>query len=129
MYDLLTLLQGKAELAYSGIYFEKLPTTPDVVGERFDYQIITAEEKHYQMLTGNISASENLSIYIKTNDPLNWRINGYILLQDNTLYTIETCQGDYAMASKPSARYVREILGKEYFMRLIQVENTLGIHI
>jgi hypothetical protein len=106
-----------------------MPTDPAEKGIPFDYEIIDPTEKHFQMLMGNIDASQGRTMAIKSNDPLNWLVDGFVLTQDNVLYTINAVREDLGNSQKQSARYVRDIIGKEYVLRLVERENLLGLHI
>lgn len=129
MFDLLTILKGRAEFTYSGLYYSAMPTDPAEKGIPFDYEIIDPTEKHFQMLMGNIDVSQGRTMAIKSNDPLNWLVDGFVLTQDNVLYTINAVREDLGNSQKQSARYVRDIIGKEYVLRLVERENLLGLHI
>lgn len=129
MFDLLTILKGKAELTYTGRYYPAMPTDPTEKGIPFDYEIVDPREKHFQMLMGNIDVSQGRTMAIKSNDPLDWVVDGFVLTQDGVLFTINAVREDLGNTQKQAARYVREIIGKEYVLRLVERENLLGLTI
>lgn len=127
MFDLMTILKGRAEFTFTGLYFPSMPIDSTEHGISFSYEIVDPEEKHYQMIFGNIDASQGRTLSIKTNDPLTWLVDGFILTQDNVLYTISAVRVDMGNTMKQSARYIRDIVGKEYVLRLVERENLLGL--
>lgn len=128
MFDLLTILQGKASKTFTGTYYEEYPDSLDVEGIPFDYEHIDPQEKRYQMLFSNVSNNNAIVTAIKTVDPLNWDIDkGYIALQDGTFYSIESVMKDYNSASKEAFRLVADAVGVEYVIRLVSQVNPFNL--
>lgn len=128
MFDLLTILQGRATQTETGTYYEEFPSEPSVAGVPFDYEHINPQERRYQMLFGNVSNNEGIITAIKTKDPLKWNIDtGYIALQDGTFYSIESVIKDYQSANKEAFRLLADVAGVEYVLRLVSQANPLKL--
>lgn len=128
MFDLLTILQGRATQTETGTYYEEFPSEPSVAGVPFDYEHINPQERRYQMLFGNVSNNEGIITAIKTKDPLKWNIDtGYIALQDGTFYSIESVMKDYQSANKEAFRLLADVTGVEYVIRLVSQANPLKL--
>ncbi len=126
MFDLLSLLQGKGDKTLTGSYYADIPLKHTSVSQPFDYEILEPSSRAYQMLIGNIEGHSNI-IAIKTNDPYNYQPKEHIVLQDGKLYVIESIREDISKASKEAFRNFKEIVGVEYILRLIEVENPYGL--
>lgn len=128
MFDLMTILEGRASYTETGTYYEEFPSEPSVAGIPFDYEHINPQEKRYQMLFGNVSNNEGIITAIKTKDPLKWNIDtGYIALQDGTFYSIESVMKDYQSANKEAFRLLADVAGVEYVLRLVSQANPLKL--
>ncbi len=127
MFDLVDMLEGKFDKTFTGTYYERLPKTPQDYGIPLDYEIIDPTERHYQMLFGNIDGNNIASLGIKTNDPLGYKINGYIATEDGAFYTIESVREDRGRASKEASRYFKEVTGVEWVLRLISHDNPMQL--
>ncbi len=129
MFDLLTILTGKAEKTFTGTFYEAKPkpTQLNNYGIAFDYEIVDNYDKAFNTVIGNLSNSEYKGITIKTNDPLEWRINSFVALQEGGLYAIEGMRQDNGRASKEAFRMFTEVAGVEYVLRLIEVDNPMRL--
>jgi hypothetical protein len=127
MFDLVDLLEGKFDKTFTGTYYDRLPTTPQDYGIALDYEIIDPTERHYQMIFGNVDGNTTETLTIKTNDPLGYKINGYIATEDEKFYIIESIREDRGKTSKEASRYFKEITGVEWVLRLISHDNPMVI--
>lgn len=126
MIDLLTIFDGKYEQTLVGTHYPKMPTE-DTNGTKFDYEFIDMQTRQYQMMFANVSASEALTTAIKTKDALGWKISDYIALQDGTFYTIKQIQKDNQSGNKQQGRYLAQLTGVEYIVRLQEHDNIFGL--
>lgn len=129
MVDVMTILTGRYDRTYEGIYYERKPLAITDVGIPFDYEIIDGKYKEQRTLENNLGVSKYRRTSIKSNDVGSWKIGGYVLLQDNSFFQIESVREDLDDTSKESARLFREIDGIAYVLQLIEVDNTLNLKI
>ena len=122
MIDLLTIMQGRYNKTLLGKYY---PTQTDTAIP-FDYEIIDPKSKQYTT-NGNLTFNNFNDTIIKTNDPLEWAINGYVALQTGGLYQITQIREDLGDVSKQAYRAVNLALGVEYVLTLIQVDNPYNL--
>lgn len=127
MFDLVDLLEGKWDKTFTGTYYKKIPQTPQDQGVPLDYEIIAPADKHYQMLFGNVDGNNVASLSIKTNDPLGYKVNGYIATEDGAFYAIESIREDRERVSKEASRYFKEVTGVEWVLRLISHDNPMNL--
>lgn len=128
MIDLLTIFDGRYFQTETGTYYPEYPSTPSVAGVPFDYEHINPQDKNYQMLFANVSNNNAIITAIKTKDPLDWNIDtGFIALQDGTFYTIESVSKDYQSAKKEAFRYLADVSGVEYVIRLVSQANPFKL--
>lgn len=128
MFDLLTILEGRATQTETGTYYPEYPSEPSVAGIPFDYEHINPQERRYQMLFANVSNNNAIVTAIKTKEPLQWDIDkGFIALQDGTFYSIESISKDYQSASKEAFRYLADVAGVEYVLRLVSQANPFNL--
>ena len=124
MFDLLSLLQGRGEKTLTGTYYPKVPLTAD--SAVFDYEIIEGNSKRYQMITGNLRA-DGSTIVISTKDQLEWKIKGYVVLQDGKMYIIESVREDLQNVEKNAYRLHNNSYDMDYIVTLIETENKWGL--
>lgn len=126
MFDLLSLLQGKGDKTLTGSYYSRVPIDTKTVSQGFEYELIEPRSRQYQMLTSNLKVDGNV-VVIKTYDANEWIINGYVVLQDGKLYTIESIRDDISNTSKEAFRLEKDIANIDYIVRLYEVANPWGI--
>jgi hypothetical protein len=122
MIDLLTIMQGRYNKTLLGNYY---PTQTDTAIP-FDYEIIDSKGKDYRTVS-NLTVNEYGYTTVKTNDPLEWKIGGFVTLQTGGLYLIEQIREDQGSVSKQAYRNVALALGVEYVLRLTEVDNPRGL--
>lgn len=122
MIDILTIMQGRYNNTLLGNYY---PTQTDTAIP-FDYEIITPNEKQYTTQS-NITFNQYGNITVKTNDPLEWKVNGFVVLQTGEMYQINAIREDLGQVSKQSYRALKYALGVEYVLTLIQVDNLYDL--
>ena len=127
MIDLLTIFDGKFEQTFVGTHYPKMPNE-EINGTKFDYEFIDMQSKQYQMMFANVSASDSITTAIKTKDALGWKISDYISLQDGTFYTIIQIQKDNQSGNKLQGRYLADLTGIDYIVRLQEHDNIFGLN-
>ena len=126
MYDLISLFQGKYEKSFVGTYYSKLPLTQENSGTKFNYEIASQNESKAQMLIGNISA-QCKSVTVKTNDLLDFKINGFVSLQDGNFYLIEAIKENTDQLTPEKSRASSGESLIEYELKLMQIDNPWGL--
>ncbi len=101
--------------------------TEDTNGVKFDYEYIDMQTRQYQMMFANVSANEAITTAIKTKDVRGWKIGEYIALQDGTFYTIIQIQKDNQSGNKEQGRYLAQLTGVEYIVRLQEHDNIFAL--
>lgn len=127
MIDLLTIFEGRYEQTFVGTHYPKMPSE-EITGTKFDYEFIDMQTRQYQMMFANVSANEATTSAIKTKDALNWKIGEYLHLQDGTFYTIIQIQKDVQSGNKQQGRYLAQLTGVDYIVRLQQHDNIYGLN-
>jgi hypothetical protein len=127
MIDLLDIFNGTYEQTFVGTHYPKMPSDA-VNGVRFDYEYFEPQEKHYQMLFANVSASEGQTVAIKTKEAKEWKINSYVALQDGTFYTILSISKDNQSGNKQQGRFLADLTGVDYIVRLQEHDNPYQLN-
>lgn len=127
MIDLLDIFAGKYFKIFSGTYYEKYPTSPEDVGVPFDYEIVDPTEWHYQKLLQNVVVKDGATATIKSNDPLPFLANSFVVLQDGRMYLILETVQDSQSASREAFRFLADVAGVDYVLRLQEYSNARGL--
>lgn len=127
MRDFLDFLHIQDEEVLSGTYYARLPITSQDAGEPFQYDIVDDNDKTYSLLLNSIQTEQSIQT-IKTSDASGFKVKGYIVTQDGALWQIT---GIIKKPSKPdnkqALRILTETVESEYIIRLIQVDNPMGL--
>ena len=126
MFDLISLLQGKYEKVCTGTYYSELPLTVESAGIKFNYEITEQCESKNQMLLGNIAA-QSKSVTVKTNDLLDFKINGYVALDGGSFYVIESIKENKEQATTEALRTLSSSVCTEYELKLTEHDNPWGL--
>ena len=127
MRDFLDFLHIQDEEVLSGTYYARLPITSQDAGEPFQYDIVDDNDKTYSLLLNNIQTEQSIQT-IKTSDASGFKVKGYVVTQDGALWQIT---GIIKKLSKPenkqALRILTETVESEYIIRLLQVDNPMGL--
>lgn len=136
-FDLMDILTGRAEKVCTGKYFDKAPIITELKGDKatttytdavvFEYEHLDPKSRTYRMLFGNLFGGQAWSATIKTNSNIDFKVNGYVRLQDGNIYTIVSVDRELQSASSQAFRYFKEPAGVEKVIRLTQVENPFEL--
>lgn len=124
--DFLDLLNGKFDKTLEGTWYIKKQMTPQTVGQPFDYEILEPNSRSYQMIIGNLAGSGN-TLSIKTSDDYEWKEKTFVVLQDSKMYIIESIREDLGNVNKEAFRMLKDVVGIEYVLGLIEVDNPYGL--
>ena len=125
--DVLNILIPHEKEVCTGTYYERMPNTPNDNGITFDYENVDTTEWHYQQLFANVPVKGATSAAIKTCDPMDWKVGGYIATQDGRFYTIIAVQQDYKSASEQAFRNLSLVPGVHFVIRMTEKENPWGL--
>lgn len=127
MRDFLDFLHIQDEEVLSGTYYARLPITSQDAGEPFQYDIVDDNDKTYSLLLNNIQTEQSIQT-IKTSDASGFKVKGYVVTQDGALWQIT---GIIKKLSNPdnkqALRILTETVESEYIIRLLQVDNPMGL--
>lgn len=126
IFDILDLLAPRAQFSLTGKYYEERPDSPDIGAQEFNYEYVDPFSQSYRRLFANIQGSGGETA-IRTNDQLNYKINGIIITQDGRAFKIIQCETDYQSVPKQAFRYLPVPVGTEFVLRLVKMDNPWGI--
>ena len=126
MFDLISLYEGKYEKTFTGTYYSVLPLTTENAGVKFDYEITEQCERKNQTVLGNI-AVQSKTVTVKTNDVLDFKIKGYVALDDGSFYVIESIKEDTEKATEEAKRFLNSMVCTEYELKLSEHDNPWGM--
>lgn len=127
MFDYLDMETIKDTDYLEGNYYEKKPKKPEDNPVYFEYEMIDEKSRAYALIMGNMK-SDNQTCAIKTDYALNWRINGYVVTQDGTLWTVSEVRKIVQIPeNKEALRIVRQTNNTEYLIRLLIADNPWGL--
>lgn len=122
MFDMLSALHPRGGVTFSGSYYPRRPNAPDDDHETFEYEMVDPTEKSFRTIVGNIINSEGVTAVIRVSDDIDFAIGGYVYLQDEKLYTINSAMKDYSTAPKEVFRYFRTSPQVSWVLRAMQVQ-------
>lgn len=127
MADFLDFLAIKDDEVLSGTYYNRQPLTSQDEGIPFQYDIVYDSDKNYSLMLNTLQSEQTMKT-IKTNDECGFRVKGYVVTQDGTMWQIT---GIIEKPSKPdnkqSLRILKRAVEMEYIIRLLQVENPMDL--
>jgi hypothetical protein len=125
--DFLNLLIGKSDEVLTGSYYPKRPKTARDVSIKFGYDIVNDSDISYSKILDNVKTEQSI-LTIKTNDVCGFSINGYVVTQDGDMWQITgIIKRIVVKENKQALRFLKETPATEYVMRLIGVENPMGL--
>ena len=127
MGDFLDFMAISDEEVLSGSYYSKRPKTPQDVSHPFMYDIVDESNKYYAKLLGEIQTEKTVQT-IKTNDDCGFKIKGYVVTQEGTMWQIDNVVKRLVKAdNKQALRWLKQTVETEYVIRLLEVENPWGL--
>ena len=123
--DFLDLMDIKNNEVFNGKYYKDRPQTPLDVPKEFNYDVVNPNDRTYSKILNNLEA-DNATHAIKTNDFCDFRVNGYVVTHDGLWWQITGFQV-IPSKNKQAYRFMVDVVGTEYLLRLIQVENPMEI--
>jgi hypothetical protein len=125
--DFLSFTNIKDEEVLSGTYYSKRPLTPQDAGKNFSYDIVNENDRAFSKVLDNLRTVKSLQT-IKTNDMCGFKVNGYVVTQDETLWQIQgIIKRVVNPENKQALRLLKETNETEYVLRLSEVINPWGL--
>nr|DAL76791.1 MAG TPA: hypothetical protein [Caudoviricetes sp.] len=126
--DFLSEMCARKDTEYfSGTYYNRRPSKPSDVGEKFTYEMVDPRSREYRTIIGNLLV-EGTSTAIKTRSSIEFKEKQYIVTQDGKFWQIaavtETIQTEQ---SKQALRFFVETAQTEKTIRLIGKDNPWGL--
>ena len=123
MADLLDFLRVRDKEFLTGTYYPVIPTNPTDDGERIHYEEVSGQDKQYAKLLENLEA-DKVTYVIKTDEEIDFKINGYVATQDGELWQISAIlKQSTNYETQDVLRILRASVKTEKIIRLIQIEN------
>lgn len=115
------------EEVLTGTWYEKKPRQPKDKGVSFHYDIIDEKDSSYATLLNNIQTEETVQT-IKTDDKIDIKVNSFIATQDGLLWQVAgVIKRLKSEGTEQALRLMKETIQTTRIIRLIQVENTMGL--
>lgn len=125
--DYLDFLTIKDEEVLTGTYYDRLPFSNKDNGIPFQYDIVDEKDKSYTTLLNTLQTEQSLQT-IKTNDMCGFKVKGYVATQDGLLWQISgLIKRIIRPNNKQALRILKESIETEYVIRLIEVDNPMGL--
>ena len=125
--DYLDFLTIKDEEVLTGTYYARLPLSNKDNGIPFQYDIVDEKDKSYTTLLNTLQTEQSLQT-IKTNDMCGFKVKGYVATQDGLLWQISgLIKRIIKPNNKQALRILKESIETEYVIRLIEVDNPMGL--
>lgn len=126
MRDILDIMNPKTRFTATANYYPEPVNGPEVGAQQFNYEYVNPFSNNYRRLFANIQ-SEAGEVAIRTDDQINYKINGIVVTQDGKTFKIIQIEKDYQAANKQVMRILGTPVSTEYVMRLVSVDNPWGI--
>lgn len=124
--DMLDVLNPKTRFTASASYYEKPMNGPEEGAKQFNYEYVNPYSNTYRRLFSNIQTIAG-EVAIRTDDQLNYRIDGIVVTQDGHMFKIIQVEKDYQAANKQVMRILGTPVSTEYVLRLINADNPWGV--
>ena len=124
--DVLDVLNPRSRFTAVASYYEEPIDGPEVGAKQFNYEYVNPYSNTYRRLFSNIQ-SEAGEVAIRTDDQLNYVINGIVITQDGKAFKILQIEKDYQATPKQVLRLLGTPVSTEYVLRLVSVPNPWGI--
>lgn len=124
--DILDIMNPKQRFTATANYYAEPMYSPDVGAKQFNYEYVNPFSNTYRRLFANIQGTAG-EVTIRTDDQLNFKINGLVITQDGQAFKILQVEKDYQAGNKQVFRLLGSPVSVEYVLRLISVDNPWGL--
>ena len=125
--DFLDITMTKDKQTLTGKYYKKYPNFPNDFCEVFNYEYVDTSSKSFQRIFGNVTENNATITTIKTKNSIDFKVESFILLQNNKFYQILEVGEDYQSVNREVYRYVNKVSGIEKTLRLTEIDNPYQI--
>lgn len=127
IFDALDIMNPKAKFTATAKYYKERPDSPDVGAQIFNYEYVDTVSRTYRRLFGNIQSFDAGETAIKTNDQVEYAVNGIVITQDGQMYKILQVAKDYNETPSQVMRLFGTPVSVTYVLRLITIKNPWEI--
>lgn len=127
MQDYLDFLQLKDDEVLTGTFYARRPVTVQDKGITFQYDIVDENDKSYSTILQTMTTEQSFQT-IKTNDDCGFAVNSYVATQDGGFWTITgVVKRLIKHENKQALRFLKQTIDTEFVIRLLQVDNPMGL--
>lgn len=123
--DSLDILNPKTRFTATAKYYAEPFNGPEVGAAEFNYEYVNPFSNTYRRLFANIQGSAG-EVAIRTDDQINYKINGIVITQDGQAFKVLQIEKDYQSANKQVMRILGTPVSTEYVLRLVSIDNPWG---
>ena len=124
--DILDIMNPRTRFTATANYYPEPVNGPEVGAQQFNYEYVNPYSNTYRRLFANIQGEAG-EVAIRTDDQINYKINGIVVTQDGKTFKIIQIEKDYQAANKQVMRILGTPVSTQYVMRLVSVDNPWGI--
>jgi hypothetical protein len=122
-YGILPFLVVKDEEVLTATYYNRIPETPQDVGDEFQYDIVNEKDKTYSTILNGLQ-TDRATCSIVTDDDCGFKINGYVATQEGSFWQITNIVKRLVRKeNKQALRFMKETAETEYLLGLVEVDN------
>ncbi len=126
IFDTLDVLNPKTRFTASARYYPERLNSPDVGYDSLNFEYVNPYSNTYRRLFANVQTAAG-QVAIRTDDQNNYKVGGFIILQDNKAYQILEVLTDYQAANKQVLRLFGAPVSVEYVIRMLEVDNPWSV--
>lgn len=120
--DMLDILSPKEGYVLTGTYRQKYKDPPTY----FEYDVVDSPRWSFGEIINNL-IRDTTAYVIRTQHPLPWKTNGFVITQDGNAWRITEIIKHAVSKNKDALRVVRENPSAEYVIGMIKVDNPMEI--
>ncbi len=124
--DVLDIMNPRTRFTATASYYSEPMNGPEVGAKQFNYEYVNPFSNTYRRLFGNIQGNAGETA-IRTDDQLDYKINGIVITQDGQAFKILQIEKDYNATPKQVLRLLGSPVSTEYLLRLGAIYNPWGV--
>ena len=124
--DILDIMNPRTRFTATASYYSEPMNGPEVGAKQFNYEYVNPFSNTYRRLFGNIQG-ESGETAIRTDDQLDYKINGIVITRDGQAFKILQVEKDYQSTPKQVLRLLGSPVSTEYVLRLGSIKNPWGV--
>lgn len=127
IFDAMDIMNPRARFTASASYYAEFPEDRDTGARQFNYEYVDPLSKTYRRLYGNIQSFDAGEAAIRTDDQLDYKVNGIVITQDGQAFKIVQVAKDYQAVPKQTLRLFGTPVSVTYVLRMITIDNPWEI--